>query len=78
MLLTVLATLPFLAALGLAGVAIAATWAESGNKVLLALKGRSPLAEPAFATLPVTVRFSPRPAPQRRSVAVQPRWRAAA
>lgn len=77
MLLTVLATLPFFAALLLAGVAIAATLTESGNKVVLALKGRSPLAEPVLMTRPTTVRFTQRAVPLR-TAAVQPRWRAAA
>ena len=78
MLLTVLATLPFLAALGLAAVVLGSALAENKSKVLLALKGQSPLSQPVLATRPVTVRFSSRPAPARRNAAAQPRWRVAA
>jgi hypothetical protein len=76
--LTVLATLPFLAALAVAAIAIAVCLHESGAKVLLALRGQSPLAEAALVTRPVTVRFSPRSAPVRRPISAAPRWRAAA
>ena len=78
MLLTVLATLPFLAALAVAVLAIAATVNGNGDKVRLALQGKSPLAAPPLATRPVTVRFSPRQAPVRRALHAEPRWRAAA
>ena len=78
MLLTLLATLPFLGALAFAALAIAATVRVHGDKVLLALQGKSPLAAPPLATRPVTVRFSPRQAPVRRVLHAEPRWRAAA
>ncbi len=76
--LTVLATLPFLAALATAVLVIAACLSEQGDKVLLALRGHSPLAQPALVTRRVVVRFSPRTAPVRRTVSAAPRWRVAA
>ena len=76
--LTVLATFSFLAAFGVAALAIASCLRDEGDKVLLALVGRSPLAEPPLATRPVTVRFSPRTAYAPRPVTAAPRLRAAA
>ena len=76
--LTVLATLPFLAALAVAVIAIAACLHDNGSRVLLALQGKSPLAEGELATRPVTVRVSQRSAQARRTVSAAPRWRAAA
>ncbi|HVF83680.1 MAG TPA: hypothetical protein VM913_05865 [Sphingomicrobium sp.] len=76
--LTVLATLPFLAALVLAGLAIAACLRDHGGKMLLALRGQSPLSQPALSTRPITVRFSPRLAPVARAVTASPRLRVAA
>lgn len=76
--LTVLATLPFLAALAVAVLAIVSCLSADGRKVLLALRGESPLAHAALATRPVTVRFSPRSVPLRRQVSVVPQLRVAA
>jgi hypothetical protein len=75
MLLTVLATIPFLAALGIAMVALHATIGGSQEKIMAALRGE------AFATVavsrPVTVRFSPRPV-RVQPMRAAPRLRAAA
>jgi hypothetical protein len=76
--LTVLATLPFLAGSGLAALVIASALREDGAKILLALRGQSPLAQPPIALRPVTVRFSGRPAQVRRPVTAAPRLRVAA
>ena len=76
--LTVLATLSFLAAAALAALVIASALREDGGKILLALRGQSPLAQPPLALRPVTVRFSERSAPVRRPVTAAPRLRVAA
>jgi hypothetical protein len=75
MLLTVLATIPFLAALGIAMVALQATFGGSRDKILAALRGES---QATFAvTRPVTVRFSPRPV-RAQPMRAAPRLRVAA
>ncbi|CAA9502331.1 MAG: hypothetical protein AVDCRST_MAG09-808 [uncultured Sphingomonas sp.] len=66
--LNALVTLASLFVLGVAGVVIWETLVANGAKVLAALHGRSPLAEAAIATRPVTVRYAPRPAPMRATV----------
>jgi hypothetical protein len=76
--LTVLATLSFLAGAGLAALVIASALREDGRKVMLALRGQSPLAQPPLAISPVTVRLSGRSAPVRRPVSAAPRLRVAA
>ena len=76
--LTVLATLLFIAGAGLAVVVIASALQEDGGKILLALRGQSPLAQPPLVLRPVTVRFSERSAPVRRPVTAPPRLRVAA
>jgi hypothetical protein len=76
--LTVIATLPFLAALALAALTILSIVHDSGAKIIAALAGRSQLSEATFATRPVKVRFSARQVPARRSVRVAPQLRAAA
>jgi len=75
MLLTVLATVPFLAALGIALVALHATIGGSRAKILAALRGELPRT--IEVSRPVTVRFSPRPV-RVVPTAAAPRWRAAA
>jgi hypothetical protein len=70
-----LATLAFLATLWLVATLCAEMLGTSGRKIVLALKGRSPLAEPALR--PVAVRVSLRARPQR-ALRAQPRFRAAA
>ncbi len=77
MLLTVLATLPFIAALAVACIALQATVSGKGEQIVAALRGRSPLSE-QLATRPVTVKFSPRRAPARLPLRAEPRLRAAA
>lgn len=76
--LTVLVTLPFIAALAVAVLAIVSCLNSNGAKVLLALRGQSPLAQPPLATRPINVRFNPRSAPAHRPVTVGPRLRVAA
>jgi len=75
MLLAVLATVPFLAALGIAMVALQATVGGNQAKILAALRGES--LPSIDVSRPVTVRFSPRPVRVSPTVAA-PRWRAAA
>ncbi|WP_114227963.1 MULTISPECIES: hypothetical protein [Sphingomonas] len=74
MLLTVLATLPFLAALGVAILALTATIGGSGDRILAALRGEMPST---VVSRPVSVRFNPRPV-RVQPVRAEPRWRAAA
>jgi hypothetical protein len=68
--LNALVTIASLFVLGMAGLVMWETLVANGGKVLAALRGRSQLAEAAFATRPVTVRYAPRPAAVR--VAVRP------
>lgn len=75
--LTMLATLPFMIVLAVAGLAIAHTVKVSGDKILAALKGESLLAKPVLSTRPITVRMSARPERVRVRPA-QSQWRAAA
>ena len=70
-----LATLAFLATIWLVAAIGAEMLAASGRKIMLALKGRSLLAEPGIR--PVAVRVSLRARPQR-ALRAQPRFRAAA
>lgn len=75
--MTVLATLPFLAALAVAAIVIVGMLQENGGKMLAALRGESLLATPVLSTRPVVVRMSSRP----QRVTVRPtvrKWRAAA
>lgn len=72
-----LATLAFLVAIWAVVVAMAETFAESGEKIMAALKGQSPLAIPMHQA-PVSVRVSARSVRQARPVRVRPRLRAAA
>lgn len=68
-----LATLVFLAALWLVVIAAADLLGRSGSKMLLALKGHSPLAAgPAIAATPV--RISP-PVRLQRALRARPRLR---
>lgn len=71
-----LATLAFLATIWLVATVIAEMLGTSGHKVVLALKGRSPLAT-APSIRPVAVRVSLRARPQR-ALRAQPQYRAAA
>lgn len=75
MLLTVLATIPFLAALGIALLALQATISGNMTKIIAALRGDS--APTIAVSRPVSVRFSPRPVRVQPTLAA-PRWRAAA
>jgi len=75
MLLTVLATIPFLAALGVALLALQATIGGSSDRILAALRGESVMT--LAVARPVTVRFSPRPV-RVQALRAEPRWRAAA
>ena len=68
--LNALVTLASLFVLGMAGLVMWETLVGNGAKVLAALRGRSPLAEAAFATRPVTVRYAPQAVAVR--VAVRP------
>jgi len=77
MLLTVLASLPFVGALAASVHVLRAELGENWGKVGAALRGESPLAM-AMMTRPVTVRFSPRPAQARMAFRAEPRWRVAA
>jgi hypothetical protein len=70
-----LATLAFVAALWLIVTIGAEMLGTSGRKIMMALKGRSLLAEPAMR--PVAVRVSLRARPQR-AVRAEPQYRAAA
>ena len=70
-----LATLVFLATIWLAVTIGAEMLGTSGRKIMLALKGRSPLAEPSVR--PLALRVSLRARPQR-TLRAQPRFRAAA
>ena len=77
MLLTVLATVPFLAGLSLAVLTLHASIGGNWNKIVAALRGQSQLAI-ASATRPVIVRFSPRAERSRQPLRAEPRWRVAA
>ena len=75
--LTVLGTLPFMAALAIAAVALVRMLQESGGKIVAALKGEPKPSAPVLWTKAVTVRMSPRP--ERLAVRPTPRqWSAAA
>lgn len=76
--LTVLATLPFLAALGVAALTLQASVGGNWRKIVAALQGRSLLAQPLLSTRPVSVRFSGRAPSLRPARTAVPRWRAAA
>lgn len=54
--LTVLASLPFIAGLVLSAAIIARMLKDDGAKIRAALAGRSLLSEPVMSTRPVTVR----------------------
>ena len=69
------ATLALLATIWLVATIGAELLGSSGRKIMLALKGLSPLAEPSIR--PVAVRVSLRARPQR-TLRAQPRFRAAA
>ena len=72
-----LATLAFLVATWAVVVAMAETFAESGEKIFAALRGQSPLATPVrHAAVPV--RVSVRSVRQARPVRARPKLRAAA
>jgi hypothetical protein len=75
MLLTVLATIPFLAALGIAMLVLQATIGGSRDKILAALRCESPLT--VAVSRPVNVRFSPRSA-RAQPMRAAPRLRVAA
>ncbi len=75
--LTVIATLSFLLVLGLAAAVMLEVLGDNRAKVLAALKGQWRVAE-VPGLRPVTVRFSPRPAPVRRAMRAAPRLRVAA
>lgn len=75
MLLTVLATLPFVAALGLALIALHATIGGNQAKILAALRGDLPRT--IAVSRPVTVRFNPRPV-RVQPMRAEPRWPVAA
>jgi hypothetical protein len=75
MLLTVLATVPFLAALAVALLALEATIGGNRTRIIAALRGELPKAYPVLR--PVTVRFTPRPV-KVQPLRAEPRWRAAA
>jgi len=77
MLLTVLATLPFLAAFAVATLVLSAELAANRNKITAALRGESLLAV-ELVTRPVTVKFNHRPVQSRVVARVEPRWRVAA
>jgi hypothetical protein len=77
MLLTVLATLPFLAGLSFALLTLRAVVGGNWSKIAAALRGESKLAI-ANSTRPVAVRFSPRPERSRQPLRAEPRWRVAA
>ena len=70
------ATLAFLATIWLVATIVAEMLGDSGSKIALALKGRSPLAT-APSIRPVAVRVSQRARPQR-ALRAQPQYRAAA
>jgi hypothetical protein len=70
-----LATLAFLATIWLVVTIGAELLGTSGGKIMLALKGRSPMAEPSIR--PIALRVSLRARPQR-TMRAQPRFRAAA
>ena len=71
------ATLAFLIAMWFGIVAIAETLAESGDRVLAALKGVSPLAMPVRQAQ-VPVRVSGRAVRQAQTLRARPKLRAAA
>ncbi len=71
-----LATLAFLATIWLVAVISSQMLGASGRKIVLALKGRSPLAT-VPSIRPMAVRVSLRARPQR-ILRAQPRFRAAA
>jgi hypothetical protein len=77
MLLTVLATLPFVAGLSLALLSLYEVIGSNWSKIAVALRGQSKLAVANF-TRPVTVRLSPRPERSRQPLRAEPRWRVAA
>ena len=72
-----LATLAFLVAIWAVVVAMAETLAESGEKIMAALKGQSPLAIPVRQAR-VPVRVSVRSVRLARPVRARPKLRAAA
>lgn len=71
------ATLAFLTAIWLVAVVVAQAMAESGNKIVAALIGRSQMATVTNPIL-VPVRISQRSFRLRPSLRAQPKWRAAA
>ncbi|MEO5772754.1 MAG: hypothetical protein ABIQ32_01370 [Sphingomicrobium sp.] len=75
--ITALATLAFLATLWLVVVAAAQTFAESGSRIMAAIKGQSALAVPVHRSA-VPVRLSQRSIKPRRAMRAQPKLRAAA
>ena len=77
LMIAALATLAFLVAIWAVVVAMAETFAESGEKIMAALKGQSPLAIPVRQA-PVPVRVSARSVRQARPVRARPKLRAAA
>jgi hypothetical protein len=77
LMIAALATLAFLVAIWAVVVAMAETLAESGEKIMAALKGQSPLAIPVRQA-PVPVRVSVRSVRQVRPVRARPKLRAAA
>ncbi len=77
MLLTVLASLPFVGALAVSVHVLRAELSGNWVKVSAALRGESPLAM-AVVTRPVTVKFNPPPAQSRPALRAEPRWRVAA
>jgi hypothetical protein len=77
LMIAALATLAFLVAIWAVVVALAETLVESGEKIMAALKGQSPLAIPVRQA-PVRVRVSARSVRQARPVRARPKLRAAA
>lgn len=75
MLLTALATIPFVAALGIALLALQATIGGNRAKIVAALRGET--FQTVALNRPVTVRFSPRPV-RVQPMRAEPRWRVAA
>ena len=71
-----IASAVFLATLWMLGVVAFRTFAESGGKILAALKGRSILAAPPLDTR-IAVRVSQR-SRQQPALRARPQWRVAA
>jgi len=77
MLLTVLATLPFVAAFAFAMLTLHSELSYNWHKIGVALRGESQLAV-ELVIRPVTVKLSPRSVQPRATLRAEPRWRVAA